>query len=63
MQEYKYESRFKTVRPDFTTEEVMAKRVEICGIDTGTLPKLSHEQTIDLLKKAQKATNQPKRNL
>ena len=31
----------------------MSKRVVICGIDTGTLPKLNHEQTIALLKKAQ----------
>lgn len=31
----------------------MAKRVEICGIDTSSLPKLTHEQTIELLKKAQ----------
>ena len=38
----------------------MAKRVEICGIDTGTLPKLSHEQTIDLLKKAQKGDESAK---
>ncbi len=38
----------------------MAKRVEICGIDTGTLPKLSHEQTIELLKKAQKGDEQAK---
>lgn len=31
----------------------MSKRVVICGIDTGTLPKLNHEQTIALLRKAQ----------
>ncbi|MBQ7224087.1 MAG: RNA polymerase sporulation sigma factor SigG [Clostridia bacterium] len=31
----------------------MAKRVEICGIDTGSLPKLSHEEMMNLLKKAQ----------
>lgn len=31
----------------------MSKRVVICGIDTGTLPKLNHEQTMALLKKAQ----------
>lgn len=31
----------------------MSKRVVICGIDTGTLPKLNHEQTMALLGKAQ----------
>ena len=31
----------------------MSKRVVICGIDTGTLPKLNHEQTMTLLRKAQ----------
>lgn len=31
----------------------MAKRVEICGIDTGSLPKLDHAETIELLKRAQ----------
>lgn len=31
----------------------MSKRVVICGIDTGTLPKLNHEQTMNLLKRAQ----------
>lgn len=31
----------------------MSKRVVICGIDTGTLPKLNHEQTMVLLRKAQ----------
>ena len=31
----------------------MSKRVVICGIDTGTLPKLNHEQTMALLRKAQ----------
>lgn len=31
----------------------MSKRVVICGIDTGTLPKLNHEQTMKLLKRAQ----------
>ena len=31
----------------------MSKRVVICGIDIGTLPKLNHEQTMALLKKAQ----------
>lgn len=31
----------------------MSKRVVICGIDTGTLPKFNHEQTMALLKKAQ----------
>lgn len=32
----------------------MAKRVEICGIDTSSLPKLSHEKSMDLLRAAQK---------
>lgn len=31
----------------------MTRRVEICGIDTSTLPKISHEETIELIKKAQ----------
>lgn len=31
----------------------MSKRVVICGIDTGTLPKLNHEQTMALLRRAQ----------
>ena len=31
----------------------MNSRVEICGIDTSTLPKLSHAQSMELLKKAQ----------
>lgn len=31
----------------------MSKRVVICGIDTGALPKLNHEQTMNLLKRAQ----------
>ena len=31
----------------------MSKRVVICGINTGTLPKLNHKQTMALLKKAQ----------
>lgn len=31
----------------------MAKRVEICGVDTSTLPKLSHAQAMQLLKQAQ----------
>ncbi len=31
----------------------MSKRVEICGIDTSTLPKLSHEESVRLIKKAQ----------
>ncbi|MBR2971206.1 MAG: RNA polymerase sporulation sigma factor SigG [Clostridia bacterium] len=30
----------------------MNSRVEICGIDTSTLPKLSHTESIELLKKA-----------
>ncbi len=29
----------------------MAKRVYICGIDTSTLPKLSHEESLNLLKR------------
>lgn len=29
----------------------MAKRVYICGIDTSALPKLSHEESLNLLKK------------
>ena len=31
----------------------MAKRVEICGIDTSTLPKLSHSEAMNLLRQAQ----------
>ena len=31
----------------------MSNRVFVCGIDTSTLPKISHEKTIELLKKAQ----------
>ncbi len=31
----------------------MAKRVEICGIDTSTLPRLSHERSMELLRAAQ----------
>lgn len=31
----------------------MGKRVEICGINTSELPKLSHKETIELLKRAQ----------
>lgn len=31
----------------------MGKRVEICGINTSELPKLTHKETIELLKKAQ----------
>ena len=31
----------------------MAKRVEICGIDTSSLPKLSHEESNALIRKAQ----------
>ncbi len=31
----------------------MAKRVEICGIDTNTLPKRTHEELMTLLKSAQ----------
>lgn len=30
----------------------MSARVSICGIDTSSLPKLSHDQTMELLKKA-----------
>jgi len=30
----------------------MSSRITICGIDTATLPKLSHVETIELLKKA-----------
>lgn len=36
----------------------MSARVSICGIDTSTLPKLSHEQTITLLKEARAGNNQ-----
>ncbi len=32
-------------------EVSMSKRVYICGIDTSTLPKLTHEQSTELLKK------------
>ena len=38
----------------------MAKRVEICGIDTGSLPKLSHEEMMNLLKKAQNGDQRAK---
>ncbi len=38
----------------------MAKRVEICGIDTSTLPKLSHEEAMLLLKRAQNGDVQAK---
>lgn len=31
----------------------MNNRVEICGLDTSTLPKLSHEEMMELIKKAQ----------
>ncbi|MCL2675631.1 MAG: RNA polymerase sporulation sigma factor SigG [Firmicutes bacterium] len=31
----------------------MSSRVEICGINTSQLPKLTHEKTIELIKKAQ----------
>ncbi len=32
----------------------MAKRVEICGIDTSTLPKLTHAEAMELLRRAQR---------
>jgi len=32
----------------------MASRVEISGINTANLPKLSHKETIELIKRAQK---------
>lgn len=35
----------------------MTKRVEICGIDTSSLPKLSHEEAMCLLKRAQNGDN------
>ncbi len=38
----------------------MATRVEICGINTADLPKLSHKETIDLLIKAQNGDKQAK---
>ena len=38
----------------------MAKRVEICGIDTGSLPKLSHDEMMDLLKKAKSGDEKAK---
>ena len=38
----------------------MAKRVEICGIDTGSLPKLNHSETMELLRKAQKGDEKAK---
>ena len=31
----------------------MNTRVEICGLDTSTLPKLKHEEMMELIKKAQ----------
>ena len=31
----------------------MKTRVEICGLDTSTLPKLKHEEMMDLIVKAQ----------
>lgn len=31
----------------------MSSKIEICGINTSTLPKLSHAKTIELIKKAQ----------
>ena len=31
----------------------MSTRVEICGLDTSTLPKLKHEEMMELIKKAQ----------
>ena len=36
----------------------MGKRVEICGINTSELPKLSHKETIELLKRAQSGDNE-----
>lgn len=36
----------------------MASRVEICGVNTATLPKLTHTETIALLKKAQSGDEQ-----
>ena len=36
----------------------MNTRVEICGLDTSTLPKLKHEQMMDLIVKAQNGDEQ-----
>lgn len=38
----------------------MAKRVVICGIDTSTLPRLNHEQSMNLLKRAQQGDEKAK---
>jgi len=38
----------------------MLGKVEICGINTSALPKLSHKQTIELIKKAQNGDEQAK---
>ena len=38
----------------------MSTKVEICGINTATLPKLTHKQTIDLIKKAQAGDEEAK---
>lgn len=35
----------------------MNNRVEICGLDTSTLPKLKHEEMMELIKKAQSGDN------
>lgn len=36
-----------------TKEVIMNSRVEICGLDTSSLPKLKHEELMDLIVKAQ----------
>ena len=38
----------------------MATKVEICGINTSSLPKLSHAETIDLIRRAQGGDEQAK---
>jgi len=38
----------------------MSGKVEICGIDTATLPKLTHKQTIELIKRAQNGDEKAK---
>ncbi len=38
----------------------MSGKVEICGINTSALPKLTHKQTIELIQKAQKGDEQAK---
>lgn len=38
----------------------MAARVEICGINTATLPKLTHKETMELIERAHKGDEKAK---